>query len=976
MTPPTPISTGQPTKGRQAPGQALNDAITSSHHYLITPSSNIVRPRALAHRGVVEAAGLLFHVDLLPDEEAHRRVLALWSNGTTVYQTSAGLLVLFPAPIRTRSEQVTGTPVVRAGGLLLTAPLAQTELEQLLAPEGSLIFCRDGVALAIPFGEQDRQDPAEWLDVSGWSAMDAASLGVPPAPPVLVTQPPDFSARERLAGLAPPTAQHSAAVEALRRALTGGVPADADGPGLRGVAGRALRGLAGMLKSLGTGGGSGGAGRPLQGKGLAVAPAASTRPGASLLDQLADRMNDVAARLLLASGMASLIGRKQAEYMDRMMRMFEAGMLDEALRHAIGLSDVESLDHRPPLLRTPTPRADLTISAEKLPARASLSTDGELFGQLRAMYRKAFEKLSEEGRIDEAAFVLAELLNSHEEAVAFLEKHDRLKLAAEMAEARGLAPGLVVRLWFLAGDRERAARLAWKSGAFADAVDRMQRIDPARAREMRLFWAAELVRAGAYAAAVDALWPDRELREQTLLWIESAIAIGGPVGGRMLAYKMALVGGKEEALLQVVIGLLRDENPETAADRRAFVTELAILEAGGITPPIYRLAARTVLRDAGSGCYALGKNQFDRIVKQAEDGALRTDLPRLPSLPVRDLRTLPEPVSLIITGADVGAAPIRDAVLLPGGRTVLALGEAGVRLITSDGRTVVQWDIPAERLVVSDQGDRVIALIRRGDLWQMSRIDLITRRAEPWRDAALQAIAPDFDGALWFAAIDNALIAIDASAPGLEALWREPNIDGRAVAINRSATHCSLLLLQTVAKNEWGNPMLPQASMERRTYALPSIVLRDRTMLAAPAANGGAPIAAAMSITPEGQTIYVSADHVGRAAAAGGYRGQLLVASDPTKGTLYEELISEPSEPLPAALNESWAVLSTRSASGVCCRILDRASWRVRARFTRERATAVVSRFHGSRATFADDLGRLIALDLESGRILRNLRVR
>jgi len=193
--------------------------------------------------------------------------------------------------------------------------------------------------------------------------------------------------------------------------------------------------------------------------------------------------------------MAASIGRKQAEYMERTMRMFEQNNLDDALRHAIGLFDLEGTDRRPPLLTTPTPRTDLTISAAKVPPRASLLTDSDLFAQLRAMYRAAFNKLAAEGRIDEAAFVLAELLNAHEEAVAFLEKHGKLQLAAEMAEARDLAPGLIVRLWFLAGDRERAARLAWKSGAFADAVDRMHKLDPARARELRLFWAAALVRA-------------------------------------------------------------------------------------------------------------------------------------------------------------------------------------------------------------------------------------------------------------------------------------------------------------------------------------------------------------------------------------------------------------------------------------------------------------------------------------------------
>jgi len=81
-----------------------------------------------------------------------------------------------------------------------------------------------------------------------------------------------------------------------------------------------------------------------------------------------------------------------------------------------------------------------------------------VYGELRRLYREAFHRLESQERIEEAAYLLAEVLHAHEEAVGFLERHGRFLLAAEMAEARHLPPGLVVRQWLLAGNRERALR--------------------------------------------------------------------------------------------------------------------------------------------------------------------------------------------------------------------------------------------------------------------------------------------------------------------------------------------------------------------------------------------------------------------------------------------------------------------------------------------------------------------------------------
>ena len=55
---------------------------------------------------------------------------------------------------------------------------------------------------------------------------------------------------------------------------------------------------------------------------------------------------------------------------------------------------------------------------------------------LYQLYHASYKRLEAQNRIEEAAFVLAELLHANEQAVALLERHGKLKLAAELAEGR------------------------------------------------------------------------------------------------------------------------------------------------------------------------------------------------------------------------------------------------------------------------------------------------------------------------------------------------------------------------------------------------------------------------------------------------------------------------------------------------------------------------------------------------------------
>ena len=119
----------------------------------------------------------------------------------------------------------------------------------------------------------------------------------------------------------------------------------------------------------------------------------------------------------MASSLSAFLGRRHSAYIQRMIEMFEEGDLREALRYAIPLGSevAETLKGLP--LRIPSPRRDLEVKPDSKPSWTVAHFAPDLYGELQRIYRAAFERLEVQGSIEEAAFVLAEVLSAHEEAV-------------------------------------------------------------------------------------------------------------------------------------------------------------------------------------------------------------------------------------------------------------------------------------------------------------------------------------------------------------------------------------------------------------------------------------------------------------------------------------------------------------------------------------------------------------------------------
>ncbi|MFP5287680.1 MAG: bpX6 domain-containing protein, partial [Thermoanaerobaculia bacterium] len=746
---------------------------------------------------------------------------------TSVYRVPRGWLVRLPETRRVASDRAPGLPLVAQkvvpGNALLGAPLEAQELRALDPPAGAVVRPRAGHTVAERTAEADREDPASWLDVEGFGVVATASLGAPPAQPRLsVPAPVAFDARSRMKGVpqaAPELAEVLAALS--RREPAGRI----SGAGRRLSPARivldgahTLRwALRGWRRPALAGGDE--VARPASGSwDFGLAPAAKTPKAAPLGQRLSAGFHRLSARLTVASRLSRLLGRRHAAYIQRMIELFEEGDLREALRYASPLGGEAGEALRALPLRLPSPRRDLELKPEAQSSRPALHLAPDLHTELQRIYRAAFDQLEAQGRIEEAAFLLAEVLNAHEEAVAFLERNGSLWLAAEMAEARELPPGLVVRQWFLAGDRERAFWIARRTGAFADAVTRLERTrNTEEAEALRLLWGAGLAEAGDYAAAVDAIWPIPEARHMALEWMDRAIEQGGGPAGRMLARKVTLVPEQFEEVRERALAILESWRAEGAATRLAFAETLCQGPKTPAAQALARAAVRAMARDSGRFGARMSPARFRQLVAFAEDGALRADAPALP-LPGREPWIARERVWKIeIAGSDVGTRSGFDAAFLPSGLTVVALGEAGVRLISRSGRAVAELDQPAHHLVVSDLGDRAIALARRGTAWRLARIDLASRRAEAWCDARFEAFARDYDGALWLVVSPDGLVAVDATSRRFDGPWGVP-VAGRAVrALARSATRCSLV-------TSGGGGEEPEVW----TYEVPALQLRNR----------------------------------------------------------------------------------------------------------------------------------------------------
>ncbi|KAF1066304.1 bpX6 domain-containing protein [Variovorax sp.] len=509
----------------------------------------------------------------------------------------------------------------------------------------------------------------------------------------------------------------------------------------------------------------------------APAPAPATLPPRGEGQPQRSRWRDWLARMAVASRLSKLIGRQQAAYMQRMLKMFDDGDLMEALRHAIPLGGEghDAFDGGQ-AFGTPGRRDNLSLSGALGP-RSSIYLGHDFETHLRQLYRRSFEKLDREGRIDEAVFVLAELLQSRQEALDYLEKHGRALQAAELALAWDRPSVVIVRLLCLAGDWRRAVAVARRDNAFAQAVLQLQDKWPDAANRLRLEWGEALAQRGEWLRAVDAVWPLPAAREQAIAWLLAAEAAEGQLAARALVQRAVLLPDTLAACAPR-LRALRDD-PRLHRERAALATELlAVTQHNDGSRGLAAAVIPALVADHAHGEGRLGAKEMQGLLRLHADPLLQADMPggEMPGLRVVPLLSRPSVLALEAPAA--GAHPVHDATLLEPGRYLLALGEAGVLVCDAAGRSLARFPVPADRLVAAYSGQVALALARRDGLWRVSRIDLVQRRVVDLGMIAVDGFGMEFDGIGWTVTRANRIQVLDTARSLQEVLWQVADLPG------------------------------------------------------------------------------------------------------------------------------------------------------------------------------------------------------
>jgi hypothetical protein len=225
-----------------------------------------------------------------------------------------------------------------------------------------------------------------------------------------------------------------------------------------------------------------------------------------------------------------------------------------------------------------------------------------------------------------------------------------------------------------------------------------------------------LAAAGDFLPAVKAAWPVLEARRLVGRWIELGLSAGGPAATVLLAHRIAMTTPETRSeTVGRVLALFAGEDADAPADQAAFLTAFLQVERSREARSIARLATRAALPMTMSG--DVSSQTFHGLIQLAGNGPLRANPRGLMPGGRRKRRRASSgklrPSS--VPASDCGARPLHAAARLPSGRLLVAIGEAGVELLTRDGRRVAQFDQPAHRLVVSHQGTQALALAQRGE---------------------------------------------------------------------------------------------------------------------------------------------------------------------------------------------------------------------------------------------------------------------
>lgn len=727
--------------------------------------------------------GLWFskHIYSLPQRQG--LIVRYWQAGAQAYHFEQGDLLYWPTARQIRCSQLQGLPLCQLGSVLTSAPLSPQYIKTLTLAD---VYLVEGAAIiALQLNQAMCLDPASWLDLADYLLESTRALEIKQSSQSLQFPPAVQTIHQLLAGRIPePAPERHQLIQALRDQQLSSPRQDK--PGVSGQAvfqfltlsslalAHALKSLFAWLPSHSSAGGD--------------ATGHYRRPPAPSSDQpLATRPSgwpQFFKKMLMLGELSKIMGYQHAQYLKKMLSLFEQGNLEEALRHAIPLSECDQASSAQAGFLQPRNHFQLSGSQNGTLTRL-LPLPPEWHIYLQNTYEAAFERFDQQGDVDKAVYVLAELLDQKSRALDYLEQHQRFGQAATLCMSWDLSAARAIRLFLLAGHPQQAYLLAVQSNEFAQAIQLVEKDQAGGALQLRQLWAETLIQQGCWLEAVEVIWTVESQREQAISWLKQAEHAQGGLGLR--AWLQRLLLQPEQLVVELERARALCQPEQRGSFNLAIHIAIALYQKTRQVLPValIRLWTPSVVLNWQQGYLVLSLKEIRRWIEWSANPGLRADLPHLsnlpkkvaPSNPVQALQQHPVPAP--------GLWPLADVWPLPGDYLLVALGEAGLVMLDASQTVCWRMSLPTHQIVLADSQQVALVLTKRAEYWQVSRLDMVTRQVTALGSAALQHMATTFDGIAWLTVQDQQIRIIDTRQSLQQLLFVPTALDAPALAIAR-----------------------------------------------------------------------------------------------------------------------------------------------------------------------------------------------
>lgn len=540
----------------------------------------------------------------------------------------------------------------------------------------------------------------------------------------------------------------------------------------------------------------------------------------TLMDQKQDKAKlwqRILKKLPILNKLSQFFAFRQDKYLESMIKLFEEGNFDEALKYAIPINADEE-DSRPTTLGSFKPRNKLSFSKKVYGQGAAIPCEPETQYRISQLYQKSFEELAKKNRIDEAAFVMIELLNNVTKGIEYLEQNKRYQQALDIAITKDADPNIIVRLCCLTQQWDKAIMIAKQYNSFANSVMLLEQHDSAIAEKLRLIWANTLAERGEWVTAIDVIWPLVEYRYLAEKWFEYAEKMA-EFSGSILVKKLILCPDSLAYHAHYLETLQID--PDRYEERA--VIALAILQnkqERSKLKPLLAALIHAIIADSVQYSVNLSRVNYIDLVNYCNDQALKMDLSPFSQINMKVIQPLNEdPRHQVITCSASGYRIIYDAVPIRNGHLLLALGDAGIIIVDKMGIQLKHFMIAAHTIVLSYNLSQVLLLAQRDDVFHIHKLDLATEQWQSLGYLKLVKWAKEFDGFNWTVLVNNCIQVINIENT-LKIGWKVELEEYAMTSIASSSKQEKWLLKNT-----------SNGSFELWHYELPSRRLKDRSIL-------------------------------------------------------------------------------------------------------------------------------------------------